>query len=848
MTHAQPLDRHNAKADDSVLDWFAGSKVVNSSGAPLVLYHGTASTFQQFNGMVWGADDPELASDYAGLRGSASGGDTIIPVIMRITNPFDADASLEDSVTIDSFFAAVFSDAQAGGRVFTQEETQRVIALAEAVMACAKREESGPHYSRYQLWYLTKLCFGKDGAEMIAKLFETAGFDGITMREAGCMTYGAFSPAQVQNAIDHGAALKARAIERDETNTTGAPVFYSKLLAALQSAEGAPNVAPAAQWIKWLDGRQRAGDIRKAEREATGVDAWLTAHQLVSREALTAYAQAHAITIEETLLSDSDIAESTHDNRLAAKYQDHSLPGGSNYREIILHLPSRGAIKHTGLLTGLEGGQADNVLTEIALKGMEELDYGRTEDDRIEFDDFTTEQRQTINEIVYSETQQTVQWTTVGDQDLDYYSSHYYTPNILAHIRLNERMDADGRRLLFVEEIQSDKGQEWLSLSKKVSAGTAGPEDTAKLELINTFAFNKTDEWVALCMRRIVRWAAEHNFDTVGWAPGIVQAERYSICDDADRVSVVPSEERHTYRLQAYKDGVTTFNKDIASLSGLDGIIGKAAAEKARDAISATGQCVLEGDDLRIGGHGMSTFYDEIVPQCIHRIFKPFDVRTDASHLFVASGKDAGRRIDFQAFDIPPALREFALTGQPMFQSAYHGTPHAFDRFDMKAVGTGEGQHAFGWGAYFSGSRAIAEGYRNMLTDCDETGALITVDIPGDELLLVWDAPLSEQPDAVREIFGSNPLFADEQIDVDGNPTGKEVTGEQIYRTMSSEFGGMEAGSRYLQQMGIPGLRYLDGSSRHGRGAGFNYVIWDDSEIKVLERDARRDVGVGMEP
>jgi hypothetical protein len=37
-----------------------------------------------------------------------------------------------------------------------------------------------------------------------------------------------------------------------------------------------------------------------------------------------------------------------------------------------------------------------------------------------------------------------------------YRSSHYDEPNVLAHLRFNERTDADGKRVMFIEEIQSD--------------------------------------------------------------------------------------------------------------------------------------------------------------------------------------------------------------------------------------------------------------------------------------------------------------------------------------------------------------------------------------------------------
>ncbi len=36
------------------------------------------------------------------------------------------------------------------------------------------------------------------------------------------------------------------------------------------------------------------------------------------------------------------------------------------------------------------------------------------------------------------------------------------------------------------------------------------------------------------------------------------------------------------------------------------------------------------------------------------------------------------------------------------FQTAYHGSPHNFDRFTTDAIGTGEGSQSFGWGLYFT--------------------------------------------------------------------------------------------------------------------------------------------------
>ncbi len=46
---------------------------------------------------------------------------------------------------------------------------------------------------------------------------------------------------------------------------------------------------------------------------------------------------------------------------------------------------------------------------------------------------------------------------------------------------------------------------------------------------------------------------------------------------------------------------------------------------------------------------------------------------------------------------------------------AFHGTPHAVDKFTTDKIGTGEGAQAYGWGLYFAESRKVATQYREVL-------------------------------------------------------------------------------------------------------------------------------------
>jgi soluble lytic murein transglycosylase-like protein len=47
---------------------------------------------------------------------------------------------------------------------------------------------------------------------------------------------------------------------------------------------------------------------------------------------------------------------------------------------------------------------------------------------------------------------------------------------------------------------------------------------------------------------------------------------------------------------------------------------------------------------------------------------------------------------------------------------AYHGSPHRFDEFDIRKIGTGEGAQAYGRGLYFAENEDIARSYRDKLS------------------------------------------------------------------------------------------------------------------------------------
>ena len=144
--------------------------------------------------------------------------------------------------------------------------------------------------------------------------------------------------------------------------------------------------------------------------------------------------------------------------------------------------------------------------------------------------------------------------------------------------------------------------------------------------------------------------------------------------------------------------------------------------------------------------------------------------------------------------------------------------------------------------------RTLAE-LRKAQVVASNTGQLYKVDIPDPAVatFLDWDKPLSQQPETVRKAYakaiaGSDPLSAellgglstpDELVAAGLLPKSK---GSQAYATIDKD---PAIAAQKLREAGIQGIRYLDGGSR-GAGAGTsNFVVFDPSIVKILERNGQ---------
>ena len=128
---------------------------------------------------------------------------------------------------------------------------------------------------------------------------------------------------------------------------------------------------------------------------------------------------------------------------------------------------------------------------------------------------------------------------------------------------------------------------------------------------------------------------------------------------------------------------------------------------------------------------------------------------------------------------------------------------------------------------------AVAWFEREVAPHFKAGGQLYQAEIPEDSDLLDWDKPLSEQPEKLREALAQAREFAEAAEQLGGISIRRVddgvLAGAGLYGAIERAAGSPKAASEYLNSIGIPGLRYLDGNSRASGEGSANYVIWDEA-------------------
>jgi hypothetical protein len=511
------------------------------------------------------------------------------------------------------------------------------------------------------------------------------------------------------------ADLFSQVNEARETTTlfqsaTNAPPFYSKLQKTIDEKMG--NAATVEQV------RAIARDLKPEEVEWSGLNEFLQGKEKVSKPELLDFLRANQLQIKEVTkgqagtrpLQVSDVFEATEEkpgewfvaargydlnvmaptreeamqkavtfwnnnlggeelpqNENTTKFSKYTLPGGENYREVLFTLP-----------------EVKEPVTKLP-------DYYRiySQESSLQFGDqpkgttwFVSDTREAGGNVIASglteeqATQNALDKLSArkSQRQDNYNSSHFDEPNILAHARVNDRVDSDGKKVLFIEEVQSD----WHQQGRK--AGYKGSNDQLPVNTIvaetpdgkfvvqekadgfvdmDSIAptadeairrynakrdrsvpnapFKKT--WQEFVLKRMIREAAEKDYDKIAWTTGEQQAERYDLSKEVETVQYYKNPEgKYSLKILDYEGNDLGPGKNLNS-DELESVVGKELAEKI---ISEKGKAskknslgqvsrTLSGVDLKVGGEGMKGFYDKILVDAANKLTKKFGARVESS-------------------------------------------------------------------------------------------------------------------------------------------------------------------------------------------------------------------------
>jgi hypothetical protein len=286
-----------------------------------------------------------------------------------------------------------------------------------------------------------------------------------------------------------------------------------------------------------------------------------------------------------------------------------------------------------------------------------------------------------------------------ADVPLNYVSTHFPNqPNILAHLRVNDRVDADGKKMLLIEEVQSDwhqAGREkgyralpegakiieqdgWYEVQRKDGRllGNGGnTAEEARASAIDFLSGDRVpdapfkDSWYQLALKRAVQYAAENGYDRIGLTTGSQQAARFDLSKQLSRVSYQDGV-LHGYD----KSGALVMNKSVTP-DELPNYVGKELGSKMaenavkdaeiRNKISVARyerkpeseidalrsqlndvKTDYAGLDLQVGGEGMKKYYDEIYPKFLDKYGKKWNARVGETKIRTHSDKQVQEDLD----------------------------------------------------------------------------------------------------------------------------------------------------------------------------------------------------------
>ena len=430
---------------------------------------------------------------------------------------------------------------------------------------------------------------------------------------------------------------------------------------------------PSSQWAAYI--KANAPKAAKKEALAIKLDELLARQPKVSKADIVKHIQDNSPKI-----STKNIRAESFDGD-ETQYAKYVLPGGEDYTETLIHLPANTSSPSIRMLKSFELSDENGKLlgsgTVPMSPRMQEMVNNNPNWVVREFDQPHP--------------------ADVRRDPSNFASGHFDEPNIVAHLRTNIKTTPDNKDVLFLEELQSDwaqqgrkkgfgsgvtikpdangffraydnngnaielrvNGERFSALNTEEAVRAALPTSYVPKGIPHGPYVEDTGDWTALGLKKAIERAVDEGQSHLAWTTGAQQADRYNLAKQLDRVQATKYGDE--WAIAGYNGNAETINHTVKSNEELANVVGKDLANK----IIESNGGEFSGIDLQVGGEGMRTYYDQIVPSTANDILKSMGVTERVKPIGVQLGNNVSEQM---GFEITPEIRDYVLNqGLPAF-------------------------------------------------------------------------------------------------------------------------------------------------------------------------------------
>lgn len=239
---------------------------------------------------------------------------------------------------------------------------------------------------------------------------------------------------RMRGTIENGEGLWNQAVAVFPMLSRSQEPFYSQMESVL--GDKLPGKGTGSAYADTIKAFVKKGVIKSEEVEWSGVIEWLSDQKAkITKADVLNYVKANKIEVQETTKGEAD---------------------GREHLKTMFDVFEEGDSFYIGKSDGemMTDAYGDPVKFNTEEEAWASLEYDYLDEDEIpdgtKYHDYQMPGGKNYREVLLQ----------LPRKDIDYVSLHYDEKNILAHIRMNERIDIDGKRVLFLEEVQSDWGQQ----------------------------------------------------------------------------------------------------------------------------------------------------------------------------------------------------------------------------------------------------------------------------------------------------------------------------------------------------------------------------------------------------